>query len=207
MGVTGTMLTGAQLNLVQCHLCHKVQDDTLDQCIRCGTRLDKRKPLSVQRSLALLMTAIILYIPANIYPILETTTLGLKEQNTIIGGVIVLWNHGSYLVSTVVFVASVLIPVLKFLVLGYLIAVVRNDNRKHLAQTAKLFHITERMGPWSMIDVFVVTLLVALIQFGGIASVYPGAAAVAFTGMVVATMLSAITFDTRLLWDSSNGAS
>lgn len=196
------MLTGDQINLVQCHLCHKVQTTSNEFCSRCGTRLDMRKPESTQRALALLITAIILYIPANIYPILETTTMGMKEQNSIIGGVITLWHHGSYVISMIVFVASVLIPVLKFLVLGYLLWVVKTRRGKHLAQTTSLFHLTEKMGPWSMIDVFVVTLLVALIQFGGVASVHPGAAALAFSIMVIVTMLSAIAFDTRLIWDS-----
>jgi len=144
----------------------------------------------------------VLYLPANLYPILTTTTLGVPEHNTIIQGVVALWQLESYPVAIIVFVASIVIPIIKFLVIGSLLILIQRGPAGKLNQHTRLFRFIEYIGPWSMIDVFVVILLVALIQFGGIASVYPGSAAAAFAGMVIATMFSAIFFDTRLLWDN-----
>jgi paraquat-inducible protein A len=163
--------------------------------------LHQRKPDSLQRSWAFLVSALLLYFPANLYPIMTTTTFGVPENSTIIGGVILLWQHGSYPVAAVVFIASVMIPIIKFLVIGALLLLVRYGHPVKLGQQTRLFRYIEYIGPWSMIDVFVVILLVSLIQFGGIASVYPGPAAAAFAAMVITTMFSALFFDTRLLWD------
>ena len=151
--------------------------------------------------LSYLVSALLLYFPANLYPIMTTTTFGVPENSTIIGGVILLWQYGSYPVAAVVFIASVMIPIIKFLVIGSLLLLVRYGHPVKLSQQTRLFRLIEYIGPWSMIDVFVVILLVALIQFGGIASVYPGPAAAAFAAMVITTMFSALFFDTRLLWD------
>jgi paraquat-inducible protein A len=191
-----------QAGLAACHVCGKLQSCTADHCVRCGSRLYQRKPFSVQRSWAFLITALILYVPANLYPIMNTTSLGVKDEKTIIGGVILLWSMKSYPVAVIIFTASIVIPLLKFLVISLLLLSIWKSRSGKLYQQTRLFRIIEYIGPWSMIDVFVVILLVALIQFGGIATVLPGSAAMAFAGMVIATMLSAISFDTRLLWDS-----
>ena len=194
--------TARDAGLVACHVCGKLQPYAQgSSCTRCGSELHQRKPQSLQRSWAFLVSAMLLYFPANLYPIMTTTTLGMPENSTIIGGVILLWQHGSYPVAAVVFVASVMIPIIKFFVIGALLLLVRHGHPDKLGQQTRLFRFVEYIGPWSMIDVFVVILLVALIQFGGIASVYPGPAAAAFAGMVIATMFSALFFDTRLLWD------
>ena len=195
-------LTARKAGLVACHVCGKLQPwVSASECSRCGSTLHQRKPESLQRSWAFLISALLLYLPANLYPIMTTTTLGVPENSTIIGGVILLWQHGSYPVAAVVFIASVMIPIIKFLVIGSLLLLVRHGHPVKLSQQTRLFRFIEYIGPWSMIDVFVVILLVAPIQFGGIASVYPGPAAAAFAAMVIATMFSALFFDTRLLWD------
>lgn len=196
-------LTAMQAGLASCHVCGKLQSCIADHhCVRCGSRLYQRKPFSVQRSWAFLITALILYVPANLYPIMNTTSLGVVDEKTIIGGVILLWSIKSYPVAVIIFTASIVIPLLKFLVISLLLFSIWKGHSGKLKQQTRLFRIIEYIGPWSMIDVFVVILLVALIQFGGIATVLPGSAAMAFAGMVITTMLSAISFDTRLLWDS-----
>lgn len=196
-------LTAMQAGLASCHVCGKLQSCKSGRhCVRCGSRLYQRKPFSVQRSWAFLITALILYVPANLYPIMNTTSLGIKDEKTIIGGVILLWSMKSYPVAVIIFTASIVIPLLKFLVIGLLLFSIWKGHSGKLNQQTRLFRIIEYIGPWSMIDVFVVILLVALIQFGGIATVLPGSTAMAFAGMVITTMLSAISFDTRLLWDS-----
>ena len=196
-------LTAMQAGLASCHVCGTLQSFEADRhCVRCGSRLYQRKPFSLQRSWAFLITGLILYLPANLYPIMTTTQLGVTDENTIIGGVILLWSIKSYPVAVIVFVASIVIPLLKFLVISLLLLSIWRGHAGKLGQQTRLFRFIEYIGPWSMIDVFVVILLVALIQFGGIASVLPGPAAMAFAGMVMATMLAAISFDTRLLWDN-----
>ncbi|MEJ2309033.1 MAG: paraquat-inducible protein A [Gammaproteobacteria bacterium] len=196
-------LTARDAGLVACHVCGKLQHYAEEtDCVRCGSELHQRKPESLQRSWAFLVCAMVLYIPANLYPILTTTTLGEPSYNTILEGVIELWRLESYPVAIIVFLASILIPIVKFLVIGSLLIMIQHGRGRRLGRQTRLFRFIEYIGPWSMIDVFVVILLVALIQFGGVASVYPGPAAAAFAGMVIATMLSALFFDTRLLWDS-----
>ena len=198
-------LSARDAGLVACSTCGKLHKrtsaGTAAWCVRCGSRLHSRKPYSLQRTWALLITGILLYIPANIYPIMVTQSFGRPEENTIIGGIIALWHHESYMVAGVVFAASIVVPVLKFAVILYLLASVHRRSRLALSQKVKLYHVTEFIGPWSMVDVFVVALLVALIKMGGVASVTPGIAAVAFAAMVGVTMLAASAFDPRLLWD------
>lgn len=202
-------ITARNAGLVACRICGKVhrapRAGETARCVRCGSRLQSRKPASLQRTWAFLLTGILLYLPANLYPIMTTETLGRPEDNTIIQGVVVLWQHQSYFISIVVFAASIIVPVLKFLVLSYLLFSVQRRSGMARRDKLKLFHVTELIGPWSMIDVFVVALLVALVQMGGIASVQPGIAAFAFAGMVATTMLAASAFDPRLLWDERPG--
>lgn len=204
-------ITARSLGLVACPVCGKVHRappaGLAGSCVRCGSRLHSRKPASLQRTWALLLTGILLYFPANIFPIMTTEMLGRPEDNTIIQGVVVLWHHRSYFIAVVVFIASVMVPVLKFLVLFYLLASVKRRSGTSRRDKLRLFHVTEIIGPWSMVDVFVVALLVALIQMGGIASVRPGIAAFAFAGMVAVTMLAAAAFDPRLLWDDDRTTS
>lgn len=144
----------------------------------------------------------ILYIPANILPIMVTESLGQQTYSTILGGVVLLWNMGSYPVALVIFIASVLVPIVKMLAIGWLCWSVHTHRPHHRRGRTRLYRLTEFIGRWSMVDVFVVAILVALIRMGKLMSVYPGSAALAFAGVVVLTMLSAMSFDPRLLWDN-----
>ncbi len=170
-------------------------------CQRCGSDLYVRKPNSEQLTWALLLTAAILYIPANAYPMMITTSLGQSHASTIIGGMVELWQHGSEPVAVIIFVASVLVPIVKMLVLVLLLWLARHPGPLNAQQKTRLYRITELIGRWSMVDVFVVAIMVALIQSGNLMSVLPGPAALAFCAVVITTMLAAMAFDPRLLWD------
>lgn len=170
-------------------------------CQRCGSDLYVRKPNSEQLTWALLLTAAILYIPANAYPMMITTSLGQSHASTIIGGMMELWQHGSEPVAVIIFVASVLVPIVKMLVLVLLLWLARHPGPLNAQQKTRLYRITELIGRWSMVDVFVVAIMVALIQSGNLMSVLPGPAALAFCAVVITTMLAAMAFDPRLLWD------
>lgn len=164
-------------------------------------RHHKPHHLSKQHTWALLATAAVLYIPASIEPIMTTRLLGADQPSTIMGGVILLWEHGSYPIAIIIFVASVFIPIAKILVLGWLNYSVHAGRMKLLKERIAIYRTTEYVGRWSMIDVFVVAVLVSLIHLGNTMSVYPGTAALAFCGVVVLTMLAAITFDSQLIWN------
>ncbi len=194
--------SAAAEGLACCHICYKLAPEAEHSCPRCGSALHLRAPDSLQRTLALLITASILYIPANVLPIMTTEQLGSAIDSTILGGVILLIDMGSYPVAAVIFIASVLVPVGKVFVLFWLCWSVHRSHTTSRRQRTALYRVTEFIGRWSMVDVFVVTVLVALIQLGGILRITPGAAAVAFGGVVVVTMLAAESFDPRLIWDA-----
>jgi paraquat-inducible protein A len=165
-----------------------------------------RNPESWSRSAAYLLTGLLLYIPANALPIMTVTSLGTSEENTIVGGVITLWAHGSYPIALVIFIASVFVPLSKFLVLIWLLACQRlrllsNPESKILAWRA-----TEFIGRWSMVDVFVVAFLAGLVQFGSLMSIASGPAVLAFAGMVIATMLAAASVDPQAFWEHNERA-
>ena len=160
----------------------------------------EQKTLSVQQTWALLFTACLLYIPANVYPIMHTELFGTTEPNTIISGVVSLWQGGSYPIAAIIFFASVVIPMAKLIVLAWLNWSVQTGASLHQQRRSLIYHVTEWIGRWSMIDVFVVAILVALIQLGNTISIYPGHAALAFCAVVFFTMLAAMTFDARLIW-------
>ncbi|MBV1905174.1 MAG: paraquat-inducible protein A [Pseudomonadales bacterium] len=159
---------------------------------------------SLQQTWAWLITSILLYLPANFSPIMRTRFFGQVTDNTILGGVVTLWEHASYPIAIIVFVASVLVPMVKIVVLGWLCLSVQRGSTFALLEKAELYRVTEFIGRWSMIDVFVVSILVALIQLGNVMSILPGIAALAFSAMVVTSMLAAIAFDPRLLWEGAN---
>lgn len=195
----------APQQLVGCHICglvNRLDDREQGHCRRCGEHLHARHPHSLQRTWALLAAAVVLYIPANVFPIMSTTTLGRESESTIIGGVLVFLQGGDVPIALIIFAASVVIPISKILALAWLCMKARGDARPMSnAKRIQLYRITEFIGRWSMIDVFVVAVLVALIRAGALMSVTPGPAALAFAAVVVLTMLAAMTFDPRLLWD------
>ncbi len=186
--------------LIACPVCEAVNIDTSDVivCRRCKHRVYHPIHRSYQRSWAFLLTAMILYIPANIYPILITSQFGKQQQNTIIGGVLSLWEHGSYPIALIILFASVFVPIVKFIMLLYLLISVKLQTQASKVDKHKLFYITEVIGPWSMIDVFVVAILATLVQYTYV-KIIPGFAATAFALMVIFTMLAAHSFDIRMI--------
>lgn len=183
-----------------CPVCLTLNDMSHSRCRTCQRHLHLINSNSVQHTVALLITSVILYIPANLLPIMYTNWLGQQTASTIMGGVISLWQYGSYPIAIVIFVASILVPIGKILVLSWLclsVTIRKSDSRRI---NVELYRLTELIGRWSMVDVFVVAILAALVQMGQIMSVYPGAAALAFAGMVITTMLAAMAFDPRLMW-------
>jgi len=165
-------------------------------------RNSKNEGNRIQWTWALLLTAFLFYIPANLLPIMTTRFLGSDTPSTIVGGVITLWGHGSYFIASVIFIASILVPVFKMLAIGYLNYSVQTKSKASIKQRYTLYRITEIMGRWSMIDVFVVAILAGLVQLGSTMSVYPGSAVIAFCAVVVLTMLAAMSFDNRMIWEN-----
>jgi len=186
--------------LLRCPVCEAVNRDTPGDiyCHRCQTRIFRNPRLSTSRAWAFLLTALILYIPANLYPILFSETLLHREGNTIIGGIVLLWEEGSYPIAIIILVASVLVPILKFIVLLYLLMSAKFKTRRYAqVDQHKLHYMTEIIGPWSMVDVFVVAVLTGLVHVGSI-RVIAGPGATAFVLMVLFTMFAALSIDTRL---------
>lgn len=196
--------------LVSCHNCRALVASSLIEadahCPRCQSSLHFRLPESYQRTLALLIAGAVLYIPANTLPIMTTTQFGVTTSNTIFSGVVHLLETGSFLIAGVVFVASMVVPLAKFLGMAYLLWVVKYPGIGNPRQQTALYRLIELVGCWSMVDVFVVALLVALVQFGVFTSVEPELAILCFGAVVVLTMLAAETFDPRLIWDAYHRA-
>jgi len=163
-----------------------------------------KKKISVQKTWALLITSIVFYIPANILPIMNTRFLGQDEPSTILGGVILLWKMGSYPIAAVIFIASVAVPMAKMLVLAWLNYSVHHQHVHFSKERIKLYRLAEFVGRWSMVDVYVVIILVTLIQLGNTMSIYPGGAALAFSGVVITTMLAAMSFEPQFIWQTEN---
>ncbi len=187
--------------LIRCPVCSAVNIDKQREnfCRRCGTLIYKHMRFSTQKSWAFLITAIIAYIPANLYPMLITSKFGIVEGSTIMGGIILLWEQGSEPIAVIIFFASIFIPILKFLILIYLLISVKYPMRKNRKiDKHKMYYITEAIGPWSMIDVFVVAILAALIHLANI-EIVAGTAATAFALSVFFTLLAAHAFDERLI--------
>jgi paraquat-inducible protein A len=196
------ILTARQAGLVACVQCGRVHPGDATQCARCGSALFSRDNGSLQKVWAWLVAGVILYIPANVYPMLRTTSLGATSESTIVGGVVELINHHAYAIAFIVFVASVVIPVGKFIAIGYLAISIRSPSRASNHTRQVLYEAVEFIGRWSMLDVFVVAILSALVQFNFVAAVNPGIAAVSFALSVAFTMLSAQSFDSRMIWDA-----
>ena len=190
--------------LIACSGCGLVSraHDT-DRCPRCATRLRRRHGGSVGRSWALLLTAAILYVPANAYPVMTVTYLGRATPHTILGGTEDLVTAGLWPLAVLVFVASIVVPVLKLVGMGVLLVASRRGAPRRLRDLMRLYRIVDAIGRWSMIDVFMLATLVALVQAGVLATIRPGLGAVAFAGVVVLTMLAASGFDPRLIGDAT----
>jgi paraquat-inducible protein A len=193
--------TAARAGLASCRTCHLVSDINIKFCPRCYDTLYLRSPNSIQRTLALVITSILFFIPANIYPIMTTTLLNEKTSSTILSGVILFVEEGSYFVALVIFTASILIPIAKILIILWLCYATSRQSVLSKPELTRLYRATEFIGKWSMIDIFVVAILVALVHVTGIMMVEPGFAARTFAAVVILTMLAARQFDVRLMWD------
>ena len=198
------ILTARAAGLVGCAECGHVYQLGTETCAVCGTRLTSRDMTSLQRVWAWLFAGMVVYVPANLYPMLRTTTFGNTQESTIVGGVFELMDHGSYGVALIVFFASVIIPVSKFIAIAYLASRVQR-GKPGTTSHFHLYEVVEFIGRWSMIDVFVVAILSALVQLNFVASIHPGIAAVSFALSVAFTMISANSFDPRLIWDAPEG--
>ena len=198
--------TAAHRGYLLCHTCHQLSRAKATAphpcCPRCVAPLHSRKPDSLARTWALTLTAYILYIPANVLPVMTVTMSGRGEPDTILSGVKELLLGGMWPLALLVFFASITVPVLKLLVLTYLLLSVQFKSCWRPRERTMLYRVTESVGRWSMIDIFVIAILVALVKLGSLATIDAGAGAVAFGGVVVTTMFAAMSFDPRLIWDA-----
>lgn len=193
-----------ELGLIGCHVCGLVSHDTRTAelaCPRCGAQLHRRKAASLSRTWALLIAGFFFYLPANLLPIMRTVSIGDVDDNTILSGVVELWVKGSPDLAVIVFTASIVVPMMKFLVLGTLLLSVHRRSSWAPRQRALLYRMVEFIGYWSMLDVFVVALLTALVKFNILSRVEPLPGVVFFGLTVVMTMLASMSFDPRLIWD------
>lgn len=194
----------AELGLQLCHDCGNTCRRSDDECPRCWSALHPRKPNSMGRSWAFLMGALIFYIPANLLPVMYTDMFGNGSESTILSGVIEFWRGGSWDIALLIFIASVGVPCIKFLVLGVLLVTVQRRSRWAMQERARLFRFIETIGYWSMLDVLVVALVSALVQFRALSTIEPRLGILFFGLVVVLTMMASMSFDPRLIWDAEN---
>ena len=205
--MTTANASALQMGLQSCETCgllsRPAAGDDEARCPRCGEELSFRKPASFQRTWAYLIGAAVCYIPANLLPVLTTTTAAGADSDTILQGVVLLWSPTGWPLSIIVLVASIMIPSAKILALGYLLITTQRASIKNNEQRVRLYRMVEFVGRWSMVDVFVDTFTAALIQLQPLMSVEPGPGLVFFAAVVVLTMLAVESFDPRLIWDSA----
>ena len=197
-------MTAKKAGLVSCHHCHLLSklSSRKGTCPRCGAIIRSRKPESIARTWALIIAACIFYIPANILPVTYTTSIGTVQPDTIMSGVIYFIHSGSWPVALIIFIASVFVPLLKLLILIVLLLSVQFRWQWRPVDRTRLYHLTEAIGRWSMLDIFVITVLVALVHLGALANIAAGQGALFFAMVVVITMFAAESFDPRLIWDN-----
>lgn len=196
----------SDLSIVGCHTCGLVCENVKTigraaRCPRCGSMLHSRRPNGITRAWALLLTAVICYIPANVLPVMYTSLLGRGTSSTIMEGAVEFWTSGSYGIALVIFIASVAVPCGKFLILGLLLATSQRRSRWATRERAKLYRMVEFVGYWSMLDVLVVAVVAALVQFQDLTDISPRIGILFFGMVVIFTMLAAMSFDPRHIWD------
>lgn len=195
-----------ELGVIGCHTCGLVCEAPgvsthAAHCVRCGTVLHKRRPNSLARAWACLLAAMIFYIPANTLAVMHTSMLGRDSNSTIGTGIIEFWKAGSYGIALVIFIASVAVPCAKFLVLGLLLVTTRRGTNWARRERTRLYRLVESIGYWSMLDVLVVAIVAGLVKFKSLADAEPRLGILFFGGVVILTMLAAMQFDPRLIWD------
>jgi len=194
-------ISGLEQGLRSCPCCTAILPAEEPVCSRCGVTAHARRKHSLQWTLALLITSVLIYIPANLMPIMVTETLGTAYPSNIMAGVILLWGEGSYPVALVIFIASIMVPSLKMVAIGWLCWDASGRGQRDSHRMHKIYEVVEFVGRWSMIDVFVIAVLSALVRMGQLMNVYPAWGAVLFAMVVIITMIAAMTFDPRLTWD------
>jgi paraquat-inducible protein A len=206
--MTATGLSAAQAGLVSCETCGLLSRPAAaaepGYCPRCAAELAWRRHQSGQHTWALVIAAAVCYIPANVLPVLTTTTLGSSDSDTIMGGVVFLYTSGSWPLALIVLIASVMVPLGKLVALVYLLLAVQRGWIGNSHERTRLYRLVEFVGRWSMLDVFVDTFTVALVQLQPLMSVQPGPGVLFFAAVVVLTMIAAESFDPRLIWDSAS---
>lgn len=199
--------TALQHRLILCHSCYQMNQvpphSTGQRCVcmRCSATLHARKPNSLTRTWALTLAGLVLFIPANLLPIMKVFSLGTVTADTIVMGVVHLMQAGMVPIAMVVLIASVLVPLFKLIGLLFLLMVIQCRWQLSYRQCTALFHMIHFIGRWSMLDLFIIAILADLVDFGRVASIEAGLGATAFAAVVVLTMLAALAFDTRLIWD------
>ena len=201
-GISKKTVTAREAGLVACTRCTRAWPLGTQVCGRCGARLVSRDVHSLQRVWALWLVGLMCYVPANVYPMLHTQQLFSVDESTIIGGAVELAHHGAYGISAIILIASVVIPLGKFWAIAFLALSVRRHTGFASHRRLVLYEVVEYIGRWSMIDIFVVAILSALVQLKGLAAITPGPAAFFFALSVIFTMLSAQAFDPRMIWDA-----
>ncbi|MDT0175667.1 membrane integrity-associated transporter subunit PqiA [Enterobacter sp. BRE11] len=194
-------VSGLEQGMRSCPCCTAILAADQPDCPRCGVIAAPRRKHSLQWTLALLFTSLMIYIPANLLPIMVTETLGTPYPSNIMAGVILLWSDGSYPVALVIFIASIMVPSLKMLAIGWLCWNASGRGQRDSERMHLIYEIVEFVGRWSMIDVFVIAVLSALVRMGQLMNVYPATGALLFALVVILTMIAAMTFDPRLTWD------
>ena len=200
--------TAREAGLALCHDCHKLipwqneHGQASSICPRCRADVHIRKPNSISRTWALVITAAILAVPANVLPIMQVDFLGSAEYSTIMDGIIYFFEEGSYGIGIIILTASVLVPCFKIIGMVLILLSIHYQWKSWLRHKTLLFRVIEFIGRWSMLDIFVISLLQVLVNFGYLTSIESAPAATYFTGVVLSTMFAAITFDPRLLWDA-----
>lgn len=199
-----TLPEARDLNLCLCHSCGLACDMTGEphECERCGAPLHRRKSNSLTRTWAFLLAALVFYIPANLLPVMNTSMLGSGSDSTIIGGVLEFWEHGAWDIALIIFIASIAVPGVKFVALSLLLITAQRGSEWARKERSTLYRFVELIGYWSMLDVIVVALVAALVKFQALGDIEPRAGILFFGMVVVFTMLSAMSFDPRLIWDN-----
>jgi len=204
--MTARVLMAADAGLLACLTCGllaRAPRGGAAACPRCGRHLHPRKPFALLRTWTFLVSAMMLYLPANILPIMETESIFGSQSDTILSGVVFLWESGSWPLAIIVFIASITVPLLKIISLLAVLIAVHVGVRHHCEDLARLYRLLEIIGRWSMLDVYVVAILATLVQLQLLGTMTPGKGAAAFGAVVVLTMLATMSFDPRLIWDSA----
>ncbi len=202
IGQMTAIRSAREAGVVACRRCTAVWPLGTVHCGRCGKRLKSRDTKSLQRVWAFWLVGLMCYVPANVYPMLRTRTLFTVQEDTIVGGAIELIHHGSWGIALIILLASVAIPVGKFLAIAFLAISVKRPSVVSNPRRQMLYEVVEYIGRWSMIDIFVVAILSSLVQLNALAAVNPGLASLFFALSVIFTMLSAQAFDSRMIWDA-----